>query len=400
MLYDNSLLAYSYVKAYSITGSEKLAEIACCTLDYINRVLRSPDGGFCSAEDADSEGVEGKFYVWSKDEVNNILNNDAGEFCKLYNITDKGNFEGKNIPNLIGTNIPPDKEKWSRACIDKLFKHREKRVHPFKDDKVLTSWNGLAIAAFAYAGRILQRDDYILSAKNAVSFIENKLTDKDHRLLSRYRDGESRYTAHAEDYSFYIWGLIELYKTTLEAQYLDAAKRLSDIFISEFWDDKDGAFFFINKFANELMTNPKPIYDGAMPSANSVAAYNILRLGTITGEETYYQYSNMIFKAFSSEASNNPAALGFLMLAALYKTSDKIKIIISAKKPDHAFNFLNVIPEDAEIMLFTESNNKDIPVSYKMINNMPTAFLCQNNRCHPPVTTADELRQLLKTNLN
>lgn len=390
MLYDNSLLAYAYAKAYSVTSSEKHFCAAQCTLDYITRVLQSPEGGFYSAEDADSEGVEGKFYLWTKSEVEKILKEDATEFCALYDITQAGNFDGKNIPNLIKSEIPKIKLKWADGCIDKLFSHREKRVHPFLDDKVLTSWNGLAIAAFAYAGRILKRDDYIESACNAANFIGHKLTDKNGGLLSRYRDGESKYTAHAEDYAFYIWGLIELYRAAGDVRYLEKAQNLTETFIDDFWDNDNGGFNFISRKGERLITNPKDVYDSAMPSANSVCAMNMLRLGVITGDAGYSEFAERIFSAFSSDIAGNPAACAFLTLAYLYKKSDIIKVEIKTKNQSDVREFLNLIPNDAEVLISEPAHGMQTDG-----RTGAEFFVCKGRKCYPPVSTTEELLKLL-----
>lgn len=396
MLYDNALLSYTYIKAYSASNNEKYAEIGCKTLDYIRRVLEAPDGGFYSAEDADSEGVEGKFYVWSADEIENILGNDAKEFAMLYNITKEGNFEGKNIPNLIGKDFPYDKKQWAENCIAKLFCEREKRVHPFLDDKILVSWNGLAVSAFAQAGHVLKREDYISSAKKAVDFIEKNLRGENGRLLSRYRDNEAKFIAHAEDYAFYIWGLIELHSATHNIKYLTRALELTDVFVEDFWDDEKGGFYFSSKKSEKLISRPKPVYDGAMPSANSVSAMNMLRLSILTGDQKFEEYANRIFDAFSGDLTESPSSYTFMMYALVYKRSDVTKLVVKADKICDTKEILSVVPANAEVVIYTDKET--IPAysdNYQMQNNAVTAFLCKGHMCYPPVTSAGELSRQL-----
>lgn len=396
MLYDNSLLSYVYTKAFAVTKNEAYADTACAVLDYIRRKLMSNDGGFYSAEDADSEGEEGKFYVWTPDEIKAILGEDAQEFCTLFDITPQGNFNGTSIPNLIGKQIPPERTKWADSCIDRVFKQREKRVHPFLDDKILVSWNGLAIAAFASAGKILKRSDYTGCAAAASEFIDNTLGRDDGRLMSRYRDNEVKYNAHAEDYAFYTWGLLELHAATRDTKYLKRALQLTDIFLQDFWDEENGGFYFCSKSSKELIANPKPVYDGAMPSANSVSALNLLRLAVLTGENKFGEYADRIFSAFSADVANSPGSYGFLMYALIYKNTIAAKVVISANKQSDAGQMLSVIPENAEVVVFTPDNTMEqYAKNYKMINNLPTAYVCKGHTCSPPVTNAKELAALL-----
>lgn len=229
MLYDNALLAFSYLEAYQVTRNDRYAKIAEKVLTYILRDMTRVEGGFYSAEDADSEGEEGKFYLFHIEEVKEVLGEeDAKLFCSYYDIRSHGNFEGKSIPNLIGVSLeeiekdPLLKERL-HLCREKLYRYREKRIHPFKDDKVLTAWNGLMIAAMAFAGRVLENTTYTYAAKNTVDFIMNHLVQENGRLMARYRDGEAAYLAYIDDYAFLIWGLIELYETTFETVYLEKA---------------------------------------------------------------------------------------------------------------------------------------------------------------------------------
>ncbi|HHW21353.1 MAG TPA: thioredoxin domain-containing protein [Clostridiaceae bacterium] len=244
MLYDNALLAITYLEAYQVTQISKYGQIAGDILSYVLRDMTSPEGGFYCAEDADSEGVEGKFYLWALDEIMKILGDKEGEdFCRFYNINREGNFEGKNIPNLINKDNSFEDIKRYDQSREKLFREREKRIHPFKDDKILTSWNGLMIAAMAMAGRILHDERYTLAAIRAAEFIFNNLVREDGRLLSRYRDRKADILAYSEDYAFFVMGLIELYETTYEPDYLKKALTLTDELIKLFWDSKGGGLF-------------------------------------------------------------------------------------------------------------------------------------------------------------
>ncbi|WML34025.1 thioredoxin domain-containing protein [Clostridium sp. OS1-26] len=314
MLYDNALLSLIYTKTYEITRKELYKKIAEKIYTYMINNMISPEGGFYSAEDADSEGVEGKFYVWDIEEIEKVLGKQDGKtYCELYGITEKGNFEEKNIPNLISTDIEKIeinenlKEQLEKIRI-KLYDYREKRIHPFKDDKTLTSWNGLAIAAFAYGGRIFNNQKYIEISERAADFVLKKLIRDDGRLLSRYREGESAYAAVLEDYAFIIWGLIELYKANPQPKYQEKSLYLHDQMIKLFWDEKQGGLYLYGLDSEELIVRPKELYDGAIPSGNSVATFNMLRLYDITDDTKFKQFAEIQFKTFGTTVKRNSIA--------------------------------------------------------------------------------------------
>lgn len=314
MLYDNALLSLIYTKTYEITGKELYKRIAEKIYTYMINNMISPEGGFYSAEDADSEGIEGKFYVWDIEEIEKVLGKQDGKtYCELYGITERGNFEEKNIPNLINTDIEKLelnetlKEQLEKMRA-KLYDHREKRIHPFKDDKTLTSWNGLAIASFAYSGRIFNNQKYIEISERAADFILKKLIRDDGRLLSRYREGESAYAAVLEDYAFIIWGLIELYKANSQYKYQEKCLYLHDQMMKLFWDEKQGGLYLYGLDSEELIVRPKELYDGAIPSGNSVAGFNMLRLYDITDDTKFKQFAEKQFKTFGTTVKRNPIA--------------------------------------------------------------------------------------------
>jgi uncharacterized protein YyaL (SSP411 family) len=318
MLYDNALLAIIYSNAYEVTQKEKYKTVANEIFTYLLRDMKDEKGGFYSAEDADSEGVEGKFYVWSLNEIFEVLGKEDGKkFASYFNITEKGNFEGFNIPNLIDKNLPED-TLFINNCKQKLFHHRDKRIHPYKDNKILTSWNGLAIAAFALGGRLLDNNEYTFAAESALEFIYKYLFDKAGKLLARYREGEANIYGYVDDYAFLTWALLELYETTNKETFLDRAINLTSDFVKFFWDYEKGGFFLYGSHGEQLITRPKKIYDGAIPSGNSVAALNFLRLYKFTTNEDYMSKSKAIFNAFSSEVSQHPSAYCFLLISILY----------------------------------------------------------------------------------
>ena len=262
---------------------------------YVLRDMTAPEGGFYSAEDADSEGEEGKFYVWTPEEIREVLGEETGRlFCECYDVTEEGNFEGKNILHRIDISLSSvaarhgmseeELERILEEARGKLFRARERRVRPHRDDKILTSWNALMIAALARGARVLGDEGYADAAEKAARFILRRMRREDGRLLARYRDGEAAILAFLDDYAFLAWGLMELYEATLRIDYLRQAADLTREMIDLFGDKEEGGFFFYGADGEELLTRPKEIYDGATPSGNSVAAYNLIRLARLLAD--------------------------------------------------------------------------------------------------------------------
>lgn len=404
MLYDNALLSYAYLEAYHATGENLYKEIAEKIFNYVLRDMTSSEGGFYSAEDADSEGKEGKFYLWSKGEIENLLEKEESElFCKCYDISLNGNFEGKSIPNLIKTNLEVLEDQKIKDKLEKirekLFAYREKRIHPHKDDKILTSWNGLMIASMAYGGRILNNSKYIEAAKKALNFIFNKLKDENGRLLARYRDGEAAYPAYLDDYAFIILALIEMYETTYEYAYLKKALQLNDEMIKYFWDDENRGLFIYAKDSEQLVLKSKEVYDGAIPSGNSVAAMNMIRLYKITGDIRLEQKCNEIFGAFGGTIESFPKAYTKMITAFLYSIVPGKQIVIAGRRKDkETEKFLRIVKE--RYMPFTTTvfndGNNDIIESMPfisnqgMIENKTAVYVCENYTCGLPITSIDD----------
>ena len=329
MLYDNALLAMAYLEAYRITGRELYSQVARDIFTYVLRDMQSPEGGFYSAEDADSEGEEGKFYTWSLDEVRDALGSRGAQYCDVYDISERGNFEGRNIPNLIEKSEPWEYRTQFEEEGQLLFDLREKRMKPLKDDKILTAWNGLMIAALAMGSRIMKEPRYLQEAQKAADFILQKLRREDGRLLTRYRDGEALYPAYATDYAYLIWGLIELNEAGADGRYLQSAKELNDDLINLFWDQEEGGLFFYGEDSEQLLTRPKEVYDGAMPSDNAVATLNFLRLARIKGDSSLEEKARQQFDHFAGTINENPTAYSFWLQAALFHQNTGQRIILS-----------------------------------------------------------------------
>lgn len=411
MLYDNAMLAIAYLETYQMTHKEFYKEVSEKIFIYVLREMKSKEGGFYSAEDADSEGVEGKFYVWGKNEIIGILGNDDAEFfSKFYDITGEGNFEEKNIPNLIKTDIKEiENNKDIKSKLDsiknKLFDYRESKVHPHKDDKVLTAWNGLMIAALAYGGRVLDSDRYIEASEEAAQFILNNLVRDDGRLLARYRDGEAAFLAYLDDYAFFIWGLIELYESTFNEDYLLNAIRFNDDMLKLFWDEKDGGLFIYGNDGEKLIMRPKESYDGAIPSGNSVAALNIVSLSRITENEKLSEKAEKIFKYFGSSLNSESSGHTFMLTALMSNITGGQEIVISGNiQEDTTKRFLKEINDrflPFSSIILKENNSKlnEIIPSIKekaSINDKTTVYICKNFSCSEPIVEVDELKSVLE----
>lgn len=405
MLYDNALLAIAYLEAHQATEKEQYARVAREIFTYVLRDMTSPEGAFYSAEDADSEGEEGKFYVWTPEEVQEVLDIEEGErFCRAFDITSRGNFEGKSIPNLIQTGMV---DGFGEAR-EKLFRHREKRIHPFKDDKVLTAWNGLMIAALALGARVLKDERYAQAAKKAVKFIMQKLRRDDGRLLARYRDGEAAFPAYVDDYAFLIWGLIELYQTTFEPEYLKQALDLNNDMLKYFWDNRHGGLYLYGSDAESLISRPREIYDGALPSGNSVAAVNFLRLARLTGDTGLEDTAQKQLQAFGGTVSETPPGHAHFLMAVYLNENPPVEItIVGDPGATNTREMLSLVNSGfrPETLLTAKAPGKSgenlaglVPfvAERRMVDEKTTAYVCRDFACRPPVTNPQELEQLLK----
>ncbi|OAS13954.1 thioredoxin domain-containing protein [Paenibacillus oryzisoli] len=417
MLYDNALLVMTYIEAYQVTGKEQYAEVAEQIITYVLRDMTDAGGAFYSAEDADSDGVEGKFYVWTMDEVEDVLGIDDGDlYSEIYGLTESGNFEGQNIPNLLDTTlassarrkgIPLDelKQRLETARV-KLFAHRERRVHPGKDDKILTAWNGLMITALSKAARALDKPEYAAAATKAADFILRELRREDGRLLARYRDGEAAFLGYVDDYAFLVGGLIELYETTFELRFLREAVQLNADMLRLFGDEAKGGLFFYGSDAEQLLTRPKEIYDGAMPSGNGAAALNMLRLSRLTYDAKLSQAAEEQLQAFAGAVSKYPPGHA-LTLAALdfaYGAASEIVIAGDPAKPETQ-RMLRAVQRqylpNALLVLHPPGAaggavRQLIPlVQDKLpLGGRATAYVCENFACQAPTQDVEELQNL------
>jgi uncharacterized protein YyaL (SSP411 family) len=416
MLYDNALLARVYLQAYQLTKRDLYKRVAEEILEYVMRDLTERSGGFFSSEDADSEGVEGKFYVWTKAEVLEILGEAEGEiFCEFYDITESGNFEHGNSIINSPHNLENFAERKNLAVEDlhkiftsgkkKLFYVREERVRPGLDNKVLTAWNGLMLTAFAEAANILGRDDYRAVAERNANFILEHLT-KDGRLLRTYKDGKAKLNGYVEDYAYTIEGLIALYEATFELNYFNQAKSLADKMIELFWDDEEEGFFFTSSDHEELLTRTKDYFDNAIPSANSVAALVLQKLSILTADMSYQKYALSILRIAKQFMSRYPNAFGFMLCSLDFYLSEPKEIAIIGSADSHEIRlfieeiYRRFIPN--KVVAASESGKTPAAEIIKLLAEKtavagnPAVYVCRNFACLAPATTTEELSARLE----
>ena len=412
MLYDNALLIMVLIETYQATGNELYKKIAEKTITYVNRDLRSKEGAFYCAEDADSEGEEGKYYVWSMDKVEKILGKKRAEvFFKFYPMTAKGNFDGKNIINMIDSDIDlieanPELEKALDEMTADLFAQREKRVHPHKDDKILTAWNGLMITALAMAGRVFNRTAYIRQAEEAMAFIETNMARRSGRLYARYRKGEAKILGYLDDYASVIWGYLELYQATFKTDYLEKAILRAVEMINLFGDEFGTAGFFLyGNDTEQLIARPKEVYDNAKPSGNSLAAYCLLKLGKITGEQKYIDIVNGMFAYFAGNINQAPMASTMMLSAKLFHEQPTTEVVFAGYENDPTIREMNrrlnqqFLPFSVVLFNKSETDLKKInefAVNQQMIHGEPTAYICKNYRCEQPVNDLETFLKIIE----
>ncbi len=346
MLYDQALLAIAYIEAYQATGQTDFADTAKQIFDYVLREMKSPAGGFYSAQDADTQGEEGKLYLWTERQIRDVLDKQQAELViKVYNIEKDGNFVEQITGQKTGQNIlhltkpldqiakdlelsPDDLQSRLDQARSELFAAREKRVPVYKDDKILTDWNGLMIAALAKGAKVIGNEKYSQVAANAADFILTEMRLDNGRLLHRYRAGQAGIAANVDDYAFFIWGLIELYEATFEIRYLKTALNLNDDLVKHFWDDQAGGFYFTADDSEQLLIRPKEGYDGAVPSGNSVAMMNLLRLGRLTANPKLEELADKVGKAFWPRVKQVPTGFAHMLSAVDFAFGPSYEIVI------------------------------------------------------------------------
>jgi uncharacterized protein YyaL (SSP411 family) len=425
MLYDQAMLAMAYIEAYQATGKEDYGKTARQIFTYVLRDMTSPNGGFFSAEDADSEGEEGKFYVWTQDQVREALGNEEADFInQVFNIEKDGNFteeatgkkSGANILHLTKPleEIAPDLnlsledlQTHLKAARQKLFAYRDKRVHPMKDDKILTDWNGLMIAALAKGAQAFDEPEYAEAACVAADFILGNMRKADGRLWHRYRDGQAGIEANLDDYAFLVWGLIGLYEAIFDARYLKGALELTNDMLKHFWDEDGGGFYLMPDDGESLLVRKREIYDGAIPSGNSVAMLNLLRLGRMTANSDLEERAARIGRAFSGSVRESPAAYTQLMVALDFAIGPSYEVVIAGNA--HAEDtkamakelMTRFLPNKVVLLNGSDRESPEIASLAEFVKNQSsiggkaTAYVCLNYSCKSPTTDINKMLELL-----
>jgi uncharacterized protein YyaL (SSP411 family) len=413
MLYDNALLSRTYFEAYQATRKERYRHVGEEVLDYVLREMKGPEGGFYSTQDADSEGEEGKFYVWTRDEIKEVLGKERGTpFCAYYGVATEGNFEGgastlnivstlEKVSQLYGMSAA-EVEKVLAEGRQKLYAEREKRVKPGRDEKILTSWNGLMISGFVDGFKVTQNEKYLNGAREAAHFILQKMR-RNGRLMRVFNKGMSKVKGYSEDYAFFIQALIDLYEAAFETEWIKEAEDLNQSMIHQFWDEKNGGFFFTGKENESLIARSKNPYDNATPSANSIAVFNLTRLGYLTGEESYKSKAEQILRLFHNFLDQHPSGFSQMLSGLSFflnpqeigiigsrndlKTKSMLKEIYLAYLPNKILS-LRDPQESIKGKWFPFLKEKEIP-------GVPTAFVCKGFTCLPPVRDVKELKEVI-----
>ena len=395
MLYDNALLSRLYLHYFQVTQDSLARETVVGILDYVLREMTDPAGGFYSTQDADSEGHEGKFFVWDLDEITSVLGeDDARRFNAYYNVTAGGNFEGKNILNVNSSAEPPPPE-----ARQKLFEYREKRIKPDRDEKIITAWNGLMLASFAEAGVLLRRTDYTDAARMNADFVLSQL-QRDGFLLRTYKDGVAKFNAYLEDYAFFIEGLVTLYETGGEFRWLKHAIALTDRMIEEFWDDKGAGFFFTGKSHENLIVRSKDYFDNATPSGNSVAAAVLLRLAILTNNDRYREVAEAVLGEVADSVRRYPSGFGYALSAMDFLLSSPKEIALVGKDEADIQPLLQEVWRKYlpnKVVAHASTDDTDAITVLPLLQSRPlldgrgTAYVCENYTCKRPVSSVADL---------
>lgn len=426
MLYDQAMIALAYIETYEVTQNDKYKLICDRIFEYIMSDMKSREGAFYSAEDADSEGVEGKFYVWRVEGIRKILNEeDAKLAVKMYGMKEEGNFRDEATGKLEGLNIlhfEKDLEVLSKelnlseaalkARLEKIRRQlkeaRDKRIRPSRDEKILTDWNGLIIAALARGGRIFNNEEYIKTAEIAANFFLNSIKENG-RLLHRYIDGQWNFKGNIDDYAFLVFGLLELYEATFDLNYLKEAFSLNNEAINLFWDDEQGGFYFTPKDGEDIIIRTKEVYDGAIPSGNSIQFLNLIKLSRISGDSKLENYADELQKVFSRTVEGSLLGYTQFLCAVDYLIGPSYEIVISGDRNSEdtkkMLRQLNRSFVPNKVVIFNPINEEDSELikiapyvkDEKAVKGKATAYICKNFTCGRPITDADEMLKSLNS---
>ncbi len=392
MLYDNALLARAYLHGWQVTGEPMFRRVTEETLDWMLKEMRAPEGGFYSALDADSEGEEGKFYVWTPEQLREVLGPEKAEIAaQSYGVKPGGNFEGKTIL----TRQPNEPEGLDQIRAE-LYDARAKRIWPGLDDKRLTSWNALAISALAEAGAVLRRKDYVEAATEAATFVLRDLRDDDGRLLRTYKDGDARLNAYLEDHAFLLEALIVLYEATFEPRWFAAARELADTMLDRFADTERGGFFETSSDHERLVARRKDPEDHPIPSGNASAAYGLLRLAALTGEHEYEAAAVGVLRLLHPLAPRHPQAFAHLLQALDFHLSPTREVALAGPDPGPLAEVVRSEFRPHIVLAGGEPDGVPLLEGRTEVDGRAAAYVCEHFACQRPVTEPEELASLLR----
>jgi len=416
MLYDNAQLLRIYSQAYVITREPLYKTVVEESAGYLLREMHQPEGGFYSTQDADSEGEEGKFFVWTLAEIDALLSAEDGEvFARMYDVTEEGNFEEKNILHPILTVDQASKffrkEKSEIEALiartkEKLFTAREKRIKPFRDEKIIAAWNGLLLSGLAEAIKITGASSCLEASRRTVEFIFGRMF-RDGYLLHVYKDGQAKLRGYLDDYAFVALGLLDLYEVLFDRSLIDRAMQLADIMLQEFWDERGGGLFYTGKSHVPLISRAKPVFDASIPSGNAIAAQLLLRLYHLVGAEDYHTRAETILRSYYDAMVSQPFGFAHMLCALDQYLHPAKEIVIVGERSDarttdliKEIHSLYLPNKAVQVFAPGESLEKVSPlmVGKQQIDGRPTAYVCQNFTCSAPVTSWAELKRLLETN--
>ncbi|HEY8640727.1 MAG TPA: thioredoxin domain-containing protein, partial [Solirubrobacterales bacterium] len=404
MLYDNALLARAYLHGWQALGHERYRRICTETLDWALREMRGPEGGFYSALDADSEGEEGRFYVWEMEEIRDVLGDRADDVIAYYGVSGQGNFEGRNVLHLPGGPDAPEPESLAEAR-QALYEARSKRVRPGLDDKRLASWNALMIAALAEAGAVLARPDYLGAARSCAAFVLDQMRDPQGHLLRTYNDGRAHLNAYLEDHAYLVEALLTLYESSFETRWFDAAREIADSMIERFGDRERGGFFSTSNDHEELIARRKDLGDHPIPAGNSAAALGLLRLAALTGEHDYEKWAVGVLRLMYPAAVRHPEGFGHLLQALDFHLEATREVALVAPGPDGSVESLAELAAVVRaayrprLVLAGGPEGSERPELMRdrpAVDGKPAAYVCENFACQAPVTEPEELSATLQ----
>jgi uncharacterized protein YyaL (SSP411 family) len=415
MLYDNAQLVRVYSQAFKITGEPLFKSAVDETVGYLLREMLHSEGGFYSTQDADSEGEEGRFFVWTEEEIIRLLGDDDGEiFCRMYDVSEQGNFEEKNILHPILTIEQASKffrkerlqiETLVAGAKQKLFLEREKRIKPFRDEKIIAAWNGLALSGLAEAIKISDNPACVEAVKRTIDFIFTKMF-RDGFLLHTYKDGQAKLLGFLDDYAFVAVGLLDVYEAIFDRSILERSVQLADVMLREFWDEREGAFFYTGNSHEPLISRTKPVFDASIPSGNAMATQLLLRLAHITGKEEYQKHAEIVLRSYYSAMESQPFGFAHLLCALDFHLNKPKEIVVVGKhdEPETAALLKEIsklyLPNGVLQLVGPDQALENVSPLLKgkaQIDGKPTVYVCENFTCSAPVTSWGELKPLLES---